>query len=161
MLAVTRSLSVQLYQELIDSHAIGVYKPLIVPVYPRKGKNCTHAQRMLPWAWHMSTLEGTIIKRQQMASGSSSLLEPTLRRTSFQDRKYDVQADERRGSIDAMQAGARENALVQLKTALSTALTVLHSGAGKYCDMVVKDPDLTSKLESAFRLTSYIVPGAL
>ena len=96
-----------------------------------------------------------------MASGSSSLLEPTLRRTSYQDRKYDVQADARRGSIDATQAGAGENALVQLKTALSTALTVLRSGAGKYCDMVVKDPDLTSKLESAFRLTSYVVPGAL
>ena len=96
-----------------------------------------------------------------MASGSSSLLEPTLRRTSYQDRKYDVQADARRGSIDVTPAGAGENALVQLKTALSTALTVLRSGAGKYCDMVVKDPDLTSKLESAFRLTSYVVPGAL
>lgn len=97
-----------------------------------------------------------------MASGSSSLLEPTLRRTSYQDRKYDVQADARRGSTDVtQQAVAGENTMVQLKAALSTAITVLRSGAGKYCDMVVKDPDLTSKLESAFRLTSYVVPGAL
>ena len=96
-----------------------------------------------------------------MASGSSSLLEPTLRRTSYQDRKYELKADERRGSIDVTQPGAGETGLMQLKTALSTVVSALRSGAGKYCDMVVKDPDLTSKLESAFRLTSYIIPGAL
>ena len=98
-----------------------------------------------------------------MASGSSSLLESTLHRTSYQDRKYDrdIQADARRSPIDMPQAGAGENVLVQLKATLSTALTVLRSGAGEYCDMVVKGPDLTSKLESAFRLTSYVLPGAL
>ena len=88
-----------------------------------------------------------------MASGSSGFLEPTLRRTSFQDRKYELQA-ERRDSIDSSVNG------LQLKTALSAVLSAIRSGADRYCDMVVKDPDLTSKLESAFRLTSYILPGA-
>ena len=90
-----------------------------------------------------------------MALGSVGLLEPTLRRTSFQDRNYELQTDARRNSIDSGVNG------LQLKTALSTVLTALRSGASRYCDMVVKDPDLTSKLESAFRLTSYILPGAL
>ena len=90
-----------------------------------------------------------------MASGSIGLPEPTLRRTSFQDRKYELQADARRSSIDTGVNG------LQLKTALSAVLAALRNGANRYCDMVVKDPDLTSKLESAFRLTSYILPGAL
>ena len=91
-----------------------------------------------------------------MATGTSGLLEPTLRRTSYQ---YEMQAEalaRRRSSVEL----SGENG-VQLKTALSTLLSALRSGAGRYCDMVVKDPDLTSKLESAFRLTSYILPGAL
>lgn len=90
-----------------------------------------------------------------MASESVGLLEPTLRRTSFQDRKCELQTGARRSSIDTGVNG------LQLKTALSTMLTALRNGASRYCDMVVKDPDLTSKLESAFRLTSYILPGAL
>ena len=75
-----------------------------------------------------------------MASGFSILLEPILRRTSYQDRKYDVQADARRGSIDVTGRLAPERTrwYSSVKTALSTALTVLCSGAGKYCDMVVK-----------------------
>ena len=91
-----------------------------------------------------------------MASGTSGFLEPTLRRTSYQERRYQLQADARRGSIDV----SPESGL-QVKTALSAVLSALRTGADKYCDMVVKDPDLTSKLESAFRLTSYIVPGEL
>ena len=116
---------------------------------------------MKAWSPVSYTTRSAAQQSSHMASGSNLLLEPTLRRTSYQDRKYDIQADARRGSIDLVQAGAGESALVQLKSALSTALTVLRSGAGKYCDMVVKDPDLTSKLESAFRLTSYVLPGAL
>lgn len=39
---------------------------------------------------------------------------------------------------------------------LATALRELMS---KYADMVVKDPALTSKIESALRLASYVLPG--
>ena len=90
-----------------------------------------------------------------MASGQSGLLEPTLRRTSYQDLQAAGRGESRRDSIDRETTGE-----LQLKTALSTVLSALRSAAGRYCDMVVKDPDLTSKLESAFRLTSYILPGA-
>lgn len=95
-----------------------------------------------------------------MASGRSGLLEPTLRRTSYQEGRYDLQANtqRRRGSLEVVSEGESG---VQLKTALSAALSALRSGAERYCDMVVKDPDLTSKLESAFRLTSYVLPGVL
>ena len=98
-----------------------------------------------------------------MASGRSGLLEPTLRRTSYQDRNYELQgADQsRRDSIDDATVSATGENGLQLKTTLSTVLSALRSAAERYCDMVVKDPDLTSKLESAFRLTSYILPGAL
>ena len=58
-----------------------------------------------------------------MASGFSILLEPILRRTSYQDRKYDVQADARRGSIDVTGRLAPERTrwYSSVKTALSTA----------------------------------------
>ena len=55
------------------------------------------------------------------------------------------------------QAGAGENALVQLKTALSTALTVLRSGAGKYCDLLIDGEGSRPYVEAE----THIVPGAL
>ena len=78
-------------------------------------EHCTKA-----WSLVVYTTRSAAQQSSHMASGSSLLLEPTLRRTSYQDRKYDIQEDARRGSIDLAQAGAGESA--RLKSALSTAL---------------------------------------
>ena len=86
-------------------------------------------------------------------------MEPSLRRTSYQYERQAEALARRRSSIELSATGGENG--VQLKSALSTLLSALRNGASRYCDMVVKDPDLTSKLESAFRLTSYILPGAL
>lgn len=41
----------------------------------------------------------------------------------------------------------------------SSSLELLSEALEKYQNMVVRDPDLTSKLECAFRFASYIIPG--
>lgn len=38
--------------------------------------------------------------------------------------------------------------------------TMVHQAAAKYEDMIVKDPNFTSNLESALKVASYIIPGA-
>ncbi len=42
---------------------------------------------------------------------------------------------------------------------VSRVAAALRELVGKYEDMVVKDPALTSRIESALRLASYILPG--
>ena len=44
--------------------------------------------------------------------------------------------------------------------AAARVLQVLRQLAGRYEEMVVKDPELTSKIESALRVASYLIPGA-
>lgn len=43
---------------------------------------------------------------------------------------------------------------------LRQSLSLLRQVASKYEDTVVRDPELTSKLEYALRIASYIIPGA-
>ena len=43
--------------------------------------------------------------------------------------------------------------------AISRLLRPLRQLLARYEDMVVRDPDFTSKLESGLRLASYLVPG--
>ena len=40
-------------------------------------------------------------------------------------------------------------------------LAALRELTGRYEDMIVADPDFTSKLESGLRLASYLLPGGL
>ena len=40
------------------------------------------------------------------------------------------------------------------------SVTMLRQAAAKYEDMIVKDPNFTSNLESALKVASYIIPGA-
>lgn len=42
---------------------------------------------------------------------------------------------------------------------VTRTLAVLREVAGRYEEMVVKDAEMTAKIESALRLASYIVPG--
>ncbi len=51
----------------------------------------------------------------------------------------------------------RENAF---KSTLRQSLSLLCQAAARYEDMIVKDPDFTSKLETVLRVASYIIPGA-
>lgn len=62
--------------------------------------------------------------------------------------------------------------VVNLKMSEATARTSIISSvrrsvqllrqlAGKYEDTIVRDPDLTTKLESTLKVASYIIPGAL
>lgn len=37
---------------------------------------------------------------------------------------------------------------------------MLRQAAARYEDMIVKDPDFTSKLESALKVASFLIPGA-
>ena len=41
----------------------------------------------------------------------------------------------------------------------SASLKAVWEVLEKYQEMVVRDPELTSKLEAAFRVASYIIPG--
>lgn len=50
-----------------------------------------------------------------------------------------------------------ENAL---KSSLRQSLALLRHAAARYEDMIVKDPEFTSKLETVLRVASYIIPGA-
>ena len=43
---------------------------------------------------------------------------------------------------------------------VSKSATILRQLAAKYEDVVVKDPDFTSQLESTLKVASYIIPGA-
>ena len=43
--------------------------------------------------------------------------------------------------------------------AATRVLEVLRELVGRYEDLIVKDPDVASKIESALRLVSYLVPG--
>lgn len=42
---------------------------------------------------------------------------------------------------------------------LSASLKAVWEAVEKYQEMVVRDPELTSKLEAAFRVASFIIPG--
>lgn len=48
----------------------------------------------------------------------------------------------------------------RLPDAAVRVLSVVRQLAGRYEEMVVKDPELTSKIESALRVASYLIPGA-
>ena len=43
--------------------------------------------------------------------------------------------------------------------AATRVLEVLRELVGRYEDLIVKDPDIASKIESVLRLVSYLVPG--
>ena len=53
------------------------------------------------------------------------------------------------------------NARTDFSTAAVRTLAVLRELAGRYQEMVVKDPEFTSKIETVLRLASYVIPGAL
>lgn len=53
------------------------------------------------------------------------------------------------------------NARTDFSTAAVRTLAVLRELAGRYKEMVVKDPEFTSKIETVLRLASYVIPGAL
>ena len=53
------------------------------------------------------------------------------------------------------------NARTDFSTAAVRTLAVLRELSERYQEMVVKDPEFTSKIETVLRLASYIIPGAL
>ena len=61
--------------------------------------------------------------------------------------------------IEVRAEGVDEPRAVQ--EALSTVMNTLRGVVARYQDMVVKDPELTSKLEMGFRFASYLLPGVL
>lgn len=46
------------------------------------------------------------------------------------------------------------------RSSLRRSMAVLRQAAAKYEEVIVKDPDFTSKLETVLRVASYILPGA-
>ena len=103
-----------------------------------------HAQYQL-WEWRMSTAQRrghlpSTPQGHQRSKAPTWLQDQTffLSRLSYQDRKYDIQADAQRGSIDLAQAGAGESALVQLKSALSTALLPCCKGSDDGKDSIAE-----------------------
>ena len=42
---------------------------------------------------------------------------------------------------------------------IARAVSALRAAMARYQDMVVKDPDFASKLETGLRFVSYLVPG--
>lgn len=47
-----------------------------------------------------------------------------------------------------------------LGSSLRQCVSMVRRAAANYEDMIVKDPQFTSKLETALRIASYIIPGA-
>ena len=47
-----------------------------------------------------------------------------------------------------------------LKSTLRQCIAVIGQAGARYEDLIVKDPDFTSKLETVLRVASYIIPGA-
>ena len=45
------------------------------------------------------------------------------------------------------------------RIALRRSASTLGQISAKYGDVIVKDPDFTSKLESALKVASYLIPG--
>ncbi len=57
------------------------------------------------------------------------------------------------------QSGDETSDMARALVSVSRVAAALRELVGKYEDMVVKDPALTSRIESALRLASYILPG--
>lgn len=65
-------------------------------------------------------------------------------------------ADQPRAYME-MEGPRQESAL---KSSLRKSMAMLRQAAAKYEEVIVKDPDFTSKLETVLRVASYILPGA-